>query len=180
MNLHDDSQMIRKLEALLFTQSEPVAGDQLALWLDMDPEHIPALVESYAKSLERRNAGLCVRSIAGGYVLATAPDLSAFLDRHLRLKAPEPLSQAAWEVLSIVAYRQPITRLEIDALRQTQSERAIETLLSREFIEQVGRKEAPGRPILYGTTPQFLQEFGLNSLEDLPSLPQLSSDSASS
>lgn len=87
---------------------------------------------------------------------------------------------AAWEVLAIIAYKQPITRLEIEALRQTNSERALDTLVNRELIEQVGRKEAPGRPILYGTTVQFLKEFGLDSLEQLPPLPLVPQDSSTS
>ncbi|SMC06437.1 segregation and condensation protein B [Sulfobacillus thermosulfidooxidans DSM 9293] len=180
MSLQYDLMIMRKVEALLFTQKDPVSSDQLALWLDMDPRHIPDLLESFGQYLQSRQSGLCVRQIAGGYLLATAPDLSSFLDERLGRQAPEPLSAAAWEVLAIIAYKQPITRLEIEALRQTNSERALDTLVNRELIEQVGRKEAPGRPILYGTTVQFLKEFGLDSLEQLPPLPLLPQDSSTS
>ena len=89
---------------------------------------------------------------------------------NFQLPVPEPLSHAAWEVLSVVAYKQPLTRMEIEAFRQTGSERAIDTLVSRGLVEEVGRKEAPGRPILYGTTARFLQEFGISDPKDLPPL----------
>ncbi|HBQ94112.1 MAG: SMC-Scp complex subunit ScpB [Firmicutes bacterium] len=170
MDVSYDAGIIRKLEALLFTQADPVSDEQLALWLDTDPARIPELVGKLARQLREGTSGLDVQRVADGYLLTTAADLAEFLDGRLGMQAPEPLSHAAWEVLSVVAYRQPITRLEIETLRQTNSERALETLLSRELIEQVGRKDAPGRPILYGTTRQFLREFGLNTPDQLPPL----------
>ncbi len=110
--------------------------------------------------------------VSGGVRLTTHPALGDLLSERLRVTAAEPLSHASWEVLAIVAYRQPITRLEIESIRQTGSERALDTLVHRELIEEVGRKEAPGRPILYGTTKKFLTQFGLTDLSDLPLLSQ--------
>lgn len=158
------------LEALLFIQGDPVSEEQLALWLDQTPEDVRQQVDRLNRLLESRESGLTVQRVEGGVRLATHPRLHPLLSERVMRRAAEPLSHAAWEVLAIVAYRQPITRLEIEAVRQTGSERALETLLSRELIEEVGRKETPGRPILYGTTGRFLREFGLTSPKDLPPL----------
>ncbi len=158
------------LEALLFVHGDPVSEDQLALWLDVASEAVGAYVEALNQNLHVRGSGLTVQWVEGGVRLTTHPRLYDNLAERVSRRAPEPLSHAAWEVLAIVAYRQPITRLEIEAIRQTGSERALDTLLNRDLIEEVGRKEAPGRPILYGTTPRFLREFGLKSPGDLPPL----------
>ncbi|AUW93635.1 MAG: SMC-Scp complex subunit ScpB [Sulfobacillus thermosulfidooxidans] len=163
--------LVRVLEALLFLQPEPVSVEQIGLWLAVSDDEVPKLVTSLANKLASTGSSLTVQTVAGRYRLATAPDLDEFLRTRLRLAAPEPLSAAAWEVLAVIAYRQPITRLEIEAVRQVNSERALETLMARELVEQVGRKDAPGRPILYGTTAQFLKEFGINTIDDLPALP---------
>lgn len=161
------------LEALLFTQSAPVSVRQVAQWLSVDEAAVQSGLEALANRLESRESGLALDWVDGGVRLTTHPRLFAGLQARLANPDPEPLSHASWEVLAIVAYRQPITRLEIESIRQTGSERAIETLVNRDLIEEVGRKEAPGRPILYGTTRPFLQQFGLSSLEALPQLSQL-------
>lgn len=161
------------LEALLFTQSTPVSVRQIAHWLTMDEEAVQSGLDALANRLESRESGLALDWVDGGVRLTTHPRLFAGLQERLANPDPEPLSHASWEVLAIVAYRQPITRLEIESIRQTGSERAIETLVNRDLIEEVGRKEAPGRPILYGTTRRFMQQFGLSSLEALPQLSQL-------
>lgn len=158
------------LEALLFVHGDPVSEEQLALWLDIALEDVGAWVEALNQNLLSRGSGLTVQWVEGGVRLSTHPRLYQCLAERVSRRAPEPLSHAAWEVLAIVAYRQPITRLEIEAIRQTGSERALDTLLSRDLIEETGRKEAPGRPILYGTTSRFLREFGLRSPGDLPPL----------
>nr|WP_207711566.1 SMC-Scp complex subunit ScpB [Sulfobacillus harzensis] len=158
------------LEALLFVHGDPVSVDQLALWLDLPSTGVEQQLQALDEALQSRQSGLSVQRVAGGVRLTTHPRLQDALAARLGRRAPEPLSHAAWEVLAIVAYRQPITRLEIEAIRQTGSERALDTLLNRELIEEVGRKEAPGRPILYGTTARFLREFGLDSPSDLPPL----------
>lgn len=163
-------EIIRKLEALLFTQADPVSDEQLALWLEIDDVDVPLVAQGLTEELRHRNSALSVQRVAQGYLLTTAADLAEFLHDRLETQAPESLSPAAWEVLSVIVYRQPITRLEIESLRQTHSERALETLINRDLVEQVGRKDAPGRPILYGTTKQFLREFGLYNLDQLPPL----------
>lgn len=160
------------LEALLFVQSEPVPLAQIGLWMGVDADGAGSLVHALAARLAERGSGLTVQRVAGGVRLTTHPALADQLLERLQYQGPEPLSHASWEVLAVVAYRQPVTRMEIEAIRQTGSERAIETLVHRELIEEVGRKEAPGRPILYGTTRQFLTQFGLERLSELPSIVQ--------
>lgn len=161
---------VRVLEALLFVRAEPTRREDLGAWLNLSPASVEAALADLSKLLQGR--GLVLIEVAGGVALATAPDLAGDLDPALERAAdsPEPLSQGAWETLSVVAYRQPVTRLEIEAIRQVGSERALATLVERGLIEEVGRKETPGRPILYGTTQAFLRQFGLDRIEDLPPL----------
>lgn len=158
------------LEALLFLQTEPVRLNQIEHWLTWDAETVHDRVNALSHTLEETHSGLTIQWVDGGVRLVTRPELARILAQALEIVDPEPLSHASWEVLSIVAYQQPITRLEIEAIRQTGSDRAIETLINRELIEEVGRKESPGRPILYGTTHQFMEQFGLHSLDQLPPL----------
>ncbi len=165
------TELARKLEAALFMQAEFVTAEQVALWLNIAVEEVPRVAAALDSQLRERQSGLSVRVADNRYTLTTALDLHDFLEEQLRVAAPEPLSPSAWEVLAVIAYRQPITRLEIEAVRQTNSERALDTLMGRELVEQVGRKEAPGRPILYGTTGKFLREFGINALDALPPEP---------
>ena len=160
------------LEALLFLQAEPISLQQLALWLECDVEEASESVQELAEALADRGSGLTVQRVGGKVRLATQSYLFEKIAERLHHTPPEPLSHASWEVLSIVAYRQPLTRLEIESIRQTGSERALDTLMQRELIEEVGRKESPGRPILYGTTARFLTEFGLDSPAELPALSQ--------
>lgn len=160
------------LEALLFVHGEPVPWDRLQRWMGCEREDAERVVAELEEVLSARQSGLVVQRVANGIRLATRPDLSETLHERLQNSGPEPLSHASWEVLAIVAYRQPVTRLEIETVRQTGSERALETLLNRGLIEEVGRKETPGRPILYGTTESFLMQFGLRRVDDLPPLAQ--------
>ncbi len=155
---------------LLFLHADPVEMSELATWLGIGNEALEDILAEAQQALQA--IGLTVRWLGGGVTLATAGDL----DRELRTITeqanthPEPLSQGAWETLAIIAYRQPITRLEVEAVRQAGSERTLATLLERDLIEEVGRKETPGRPIVYGTTASFLRQFGLAAISDLPPL----------
>ncbi|MNH80463.1 Segregation and condensation protein B [compost metagenome] len=124
------------------------------------------------KSFKKAGRGLQIISIAGGYQLATLPDHAPYFEKLAYSPSRSSLSQAALETLSIIAYRQPITRIEIEEIRGVKSERAIHTLVNKDLIEEVGRAEAIGRPILYGTTKAFLDYFGLGSLVDLPEMDQ--------
>ncbi len=161
---------IKRLEALLFLHGDPLTFEQLASWLDLEAASIPQWIDNVSEHLLASGSAVEIRRMGDSAQLVTVPDLHEWLFQTLSMPVPEPLSHAAWEVLSVVAYKQPLTRMEIEAFRQTGSERAIDTLVSRGLVEEVGRKEAPGRPILYGTTARFLQEFGISDPKDLPPL----------
>lgn len=165
-----DPDPLAGLQAVLFAHGDPVPAPTLARWLGVDLEALPDLAQALGARLAA--TPWTVREVAGGYQLVLKPEWSRWL-QALEPQRAEPLSQAAWECLAVVAYRQPVTRLEVEALRQVGSEAALELLERRGLIQEVGRKRAPGRPILYGTTPRFLEVFGLKRIEDLPPLPEI-------
>ncbi len=158
------------LESLLFVASGPVSAARLATAL----ETTPAAVTELLRALEADYAGRGLRlQWSGGLVqLTTAAEAAAVIERFLGLEVTTRLSQAALEVLAIVAYLQPATRPQIDQLRGVNSDGALRSLLSKGLVEEVGRLEKPGRPILYGTTPEFLQAFGLNSVAEMPGVEE--------
>lgn len=159
------------LEALLFVAAAPARIEELAAALDQPREE----VEDALKSLAAQRAaqgGLQVVRLAGGYQLATKPELAESVARFLKPQR-QKLSRTLLEVLAIVAYRQPITLAEVDAARGVQSEYAVKQLVERRLLREVGRRPSPGRPLLYGTTQQFLHQF---NLDDIDSLPPLASD----
>lgn len=157
------------LESVLFVASGPVSAGRLAAALDLTPAAVDSLLRELDATYEGR--GLRLQWSGERMVqLATAPASSAAVERFLGLEVTTRLSQAAVEVLAIVAYNQPVTRPQIDQVRGVNSDGAIRSLLSKGLVEEVGRLEKPGRPILYGTTADFLQHFGLGSLEELPPL----------
>lgn len=172
------------LEALLFVAPAPLTPAQLAVALDCPVSE----VESGLLELEARYAassgefsGLRLQRHRGRVQLTSAPQAAAYIERLLGLEASSRLSRAALETLAIIMYRQPATRPQIDAIRGVNSDGVLKSLLSKGLIQEIGRSEGPGRPILYGTTAEFLQYFGLNSLADLPplELEELLSGSAS-
>ncbi|MCL6626226.1 MAG: SMC-Scp complex subunit ScpB [Alicyclobacillus shizuokensis] len=163
------------LEALLFAAgSEGLTTEELADVLQLGVEETRQLCLELQKQYDERSAGLALVEFAGSWQLVTRPEHAIYLRRLAHTPVATQLSTAALEVLSIVAYRQPISRAEIEDVRGVKSDRAIATLVHRRLITEVGRQNAPGRPILYGTTDTFLQTFGLRSLEDLPPLPEMS------
>jgi segregation and condensation protein B len=163
-------ELSRAVECLLFASAETLTRDRLVDVLEAAPEQVGAALEQLKGSLAER--GLQVVQLAGGYQLATRPEYAGFVHRLLQ-PAPARLSAQALETLAIVAYRQPITRPEIDAVRGVNSQHAVASLTEKGLVTTVGRKDAPGRPVLYATTPHFLSTFGLKDLQDLPSLEQL-------
>ncbi|HOB22868.1 MAG: SMC-Scp complex subunit ScpB [Firmicutes bacterium] len=157
------------LEGLLFLATEPLSAKELAERLGIEESTAEELVQELAREYEAREGALEIVRLGGGYRLCTKPELGPLLAKHH--EPPSKLSPAALEVLAIVAYRQPVTRSQIDQIRGVRSERALASLVERDLVTEVGRAEGPGRPILYGTTDTFLETFGLNALEDLPPLP---------
>lgn len=157
-----------KLEALLFVAAEPVATAQLATALDVAPSVIERGLNELGESLSSR--GLRLQRHAGRVQLTTAPQLAELIERFLGLEATTHLSRAALETLAIIAYQQPVTRPQIDAIRGVNSDSMMKSLLHKGLILETGRADGPGRPILYSTTPEFLQHFGLNSILEMPPL----------
>ena len=160
------------LEALLYTSSSPLQISQLKDVLGVeDQSAIEAAIAELREKYRNENTGLKIIEVANGYRLSTIPELSPYLKKWFKGQKAR-LSRASLETLSIVAYRQPATRSEVEFIRGVNVEGALGTLLERGLVRIVGRKDAPGRPIIYGTTRFFLEHFGLNTLKDLPTLPE--------
>ena len=157
-----------KLEAMLFVAAEPVPTAQLAEALDVAASVVERGLNELDASLSSR--GLRLQRHAGRVQLTTAPELAELLERFLGLEATSHLSRAALETLAIIAYQQPVTRPQIDSIRGVNSDIMMKSLLSKGLILESGRADGPGRPILYSTTPEFLQHFGLNSILEMPPL----------
>lgn len=164
------------IEGLLFLSGdEGLSIRQIAEITEQRHELITRAVEELKEEYVSQTRGLQVVLIAGNYRLATLPEHAPYFERLAYSPSRSTLSQAALETLAIVAYRQPITRVEIEEIRGVKSERAIHTLNNKDLIHEVGRAEAVGRPILYGTTKTFLESFGLATLKELPEPSNLDS-----
>lgn len=157
------------LEAILLASPEPLTTRRIAEVIGLDEKDAAILVADLIKAYQEPGRGLYVQEMAGGYVLATRPEFAEYVEKLLQPRA-KGLSHAALETLAIIAYRQPITKAEMEGIRGVKVDRSVETLMERQLIRDVGRKEAPGRPVLYGTTKEFLEYFGLKDLADLPTL----------
>lgn len=167
-NSDTDLPLFVKLETLLFVAPEPVTTAQLAMALDIAPSVVERGLNELDASLATR--GLRLQRHAGRFQLTTAPQLAELIERFLGLDSTTHLSRAALETLAIVAYQQPVTRPQIDSIRGVNSDSMMKSLLSKGLILESGRADGPGRPILYSTTPEFLQHFGLNSILEMPPL----------
>ena len=172
----------RVLEALLFAATEPMEPARLATLLQDGPEGgqgWPEVKEAEVREeltqLGERLAprGLILREVAGGFRIGTAPDLSGWVAKLKGVVRPPRLSPPALETMAVIAYRQPISRAEIEAVRGVDCSGTLDTLVDRGVIRISGRSDAPGRPILYSTTPLFLEHFGLRDLEELPNSEEL-------
>jgi len=165
--------LLRDLEALLFVSDEPVASIVLAQALDVDRRGVDGLCEELARSYEQENAGVVLRNVAGGWRLSTSPDAAPAVERYVLASRHTRLTKAALETLAIIAYKQPATRHQVSAIRGVNSDGVLRALVDRGLVAEVGREEGPGRPMLYGTTPEFLERLGLPSLSALPPLAPL-------
>ncbi len=160
------------IEALLFANGNPVAADKLAQILEIDTENVAALAAELKQDMAGEGRGLTIIEVAGGYQLCTKPELAPIIERLVEIQEAR-VSLAAMETLAIIAFKQPVTKQEIEHIRGVKVDGVVATLVDRGLIKEVGRKEAIGRPILYGTTDDFLKAFGINSLDDLPDLAEL-------
>lgn len=160
-------------EAVLFACGEPLEIEKLAQVLEIDVENAESLVTTLADSYAERESGLHIVKMANRYQICTKKEYSEQIRNVLDLKRNAPLSSAAFEVLAVIAYNQPITKAYIEQVRGVDCSGVISTLCQKGLIEEVGRLELPGRPLIYGTTPEFLKCFCITSLDDLPDVPQL-------
>jgi segregation and condensation protein B len=168
-----DRQRTRELEALLFVSDEPLSAAVLAQALGVDRKQAEALCAALAEELESRGSGTVLRNVAGGWRLFTHPETAESVERFVLSSRQARLTKAALETLAIVAYKQPVTRHQVSAIRGVNSDGVLRALQDRGIVHEVGREETPGRPVLYGTGPEFLERLGLPSLASLPSLAPL-------
>jgi segregation and condensation protein B len=159
---------LAKLEALLFVSSGLVSVNQLSKALEITESEVETCISDLDSHYKMDGHGLRLMRVKTRVQLTTAPNLSETVENFLGLEASSTLSQAALEALAIVAYKQPITRPEVDVIRGVNSDSVMRTLLSKGLIEELGRADTPGRPIYYGTSSEFLQYFGLETIDALP------------
>jgi len=161
------------IEAVIFAAGEPVdPRDIAAAFGGMEEKQVVDALERLSRAYEERQEGLLLERVAGGFRLATRPGLGSWVRRFFRQRNRTRLSPAALETLAIVAYRQPVTAPEIQAIRGVDPSGALKSLLEKKMLRILGKKKVVGNPFLYGTTKDFLVHFGLNNLEDLPSIQQ--------
>jgi len=165
------------IEALLFASGQPLPADKIAGILNIHIDDVYMLLDDLAASMSAEARGLTIVEVAGGFQLCTKPDYADIVGKLANIHESR-LSTAALETLAIVAFKQPVTKQEVESIRGVKVDRVISTLLERMLIKETGRKEAIGRPVLYGTTSEFLQCFGLKSLDDLPAIANLLPDTA--
>ncbi len=156
------------IEALLFASDEPLTLETLARVLDLGELEVLSGITALTRQYKER--GIMLERVAGGFLIRTRPECSAIVQDALSKRGPSELSKGATETLAVIAYNQPVTRQDIEAVRGVNPESSIETLLEKGLIKEAGRKKSLGRPKLYATTREFLKKASLNSLEDLPPL----------
>ncbi len=162
------------VEALLFAAEQPVSVEQMrSLVPGSDTAMLKEAVGRLKQEYEAGGRGVRVDEVAGGYRMTTAPELSGFVRRLYRQRRSDKLSRPAMETLAIIAYKQPVTRQEIQSLRSVNIDGVMKSLQERNMIRITGKKDAPGRPFVFGTTRQFLEYFGLNSIEEMPKLDSI-------
>lgn len=169
----DDREIKSILEAILFLSDEPLEPDRLkGIIENVSPEKIKEFFEDLRREYEERKGGLQIVEIAGGYQILTRTEFAPWIKKFNLVKLSSKLSRAAIETLAIIAYKQPIIRPEIEAIRGVNVEGILKNLLDRRLIKILGRKDVPGKPLLYGTTKEFLHYFGLKDLSELPTLKE--------
>jgi len=161
------------IEAIIFASEAPLTVERMAeVMPDTEKKEIMALLEKLVREHEERGGGFCLMEVAGGFQFRTRQDLAPWI-RKLKAVRPAVLSPAALETLAVVAYRQPLVKSEIDRIRGVDASGALKGLLEKKLVRIVGRKDVPGKPIIYGTARKFLEVFNLRDLSELPTLREL-------
>jgi len=159
-------------EAMLFASGEPLEIDRIAKVLEIDIENTEQILMNLQAQLDERNSGICLLKLGDKYQLCTKKQYADNIRDIMDMKRNAPLSQAAFEVLAVVAYNQPVTKSFVEQVRGVDCSGVMATLCQRGLLEEKGRLDLPGRPLIYGTTPEFLKCFCVSSLEELPELPE--------
>ena len=165
-------EVVAALEAILFVTETPIPTHELAELLEMPPDAVERELEALRTALDERGSGLTVRHVGGGWRLATRPEAYPYLERFAAGPTARRLSAAALEVLSVVAYRQPVSRGQVAEIRGVDSDSSIRSLERLGLIEEAGRLQTPGNPAIYRTSDLFLEKLGLNALDELPPLAE--------
>ena len=167
-----DGDLVRALEAVILVATEPVPPSLLAQILDQPVDVVTSLCDSLAEAYDEAGHGFQLVQVAGGYRYQSHPDTAAYVERYILDGQKARLSGAALETLAIIAYKQPISRAQVAAIRGVDPDGVMRTLLGRGYIDQVGRDPGPGQAVMWGTTPTFLEKLGINSVADLPALAE--------
>lgn len=176
----EENELIKAVETLLFITDEPIKTERIAKICEVkNVKHMEELLEKIKHSYDIENRALCIMKVAGGWQMSTRSEYSLWVRKLYQTRLTMRLSNAALETLCIIAYKQPVTRAQIERIRGVDVMGPIDTLLERKLIAVLGRAETVGRPILFGTTEEFLRQFGLNSLSDLPQLDNMISKESS-
>lgn len=163
-----DPDKVAAIEAILFAYGKPLSLDKIAQTLNITKGEAKDLLKQLEKDYKNKSRGISLYEIAGGYQLMTKPGLECYVKKLCKQNFQYSLSQACLETLAIILYRQPITRAGIEQIRGVSAESALKTLMEKDLVKEIDRLDAPGRPILYGTTSNCLEYLGLNSLDELP------------
>ncbi len=169
-------EMISAFEALLYASGEPISIERVAQVFEIEPEEVVSVMESLGDRLKKNKSGLELVRMENTYQLATKTQYAEYIKRAFDIRRRTPLSPAALEVLAVVAYNQPVTKSFIEQVRGVDCSGVVTTLIEKGLVEERGRLELPGKPLLYGTTKNFLRCFSLNDLTELPPLPQNEND----
>lgn len=168
----NQTELIPAFEAVLFSGGEPISIDRFSQVFDIPPETVTEVMEALEKKLNKSDCGISLVRMENTYQLATKTEYADYIKKMFDIKRRTPLSPAALEVLAVVAYNQPVTKSFIEQVRGVDCSGVVTTLIEKGLIEERGRLELPGKPLLYGTTKNFLRCFGLSDLTELPPLPK--------
>jgi len=161
------------IESLIFISERPISTEEILGVLEgLDNETVSLAVGQLKEEYEQRNSGIKIVEVAGGYQMVTSPNYVQFVKKYYKIKHSEKLSMPALETLAIIAYKQPVTKLDIETIRGVNVDGVLKNLLEKGLVRIMGRKEVIGRPFVYGTTRSFLEYFGLNSLDELPAIEE--------
>lgn len=169
-------QLLSALEAVIFSSGDPISIERLSQVFEIEPEKIEKAADELAEKLNNNNSGIRLLRLENTYQLSTREEYADYIKKAFDIRRRTPLSPAALEVLAVIAYNQPVTRSFIEQVRGVDCSGVVSTLVEKELIEERGRLELPGKPLLYGTTKNFLRCFNLSDLSDLPPLPKNTPD----